>query len=91
MPLILMLTAGVITCIITYVQGYSVLAKLTSLLVVLLIFWFLGSVLKWTLDFFDAQNEEKQKEDGEVIEKEVEISQEEQEAHTKEAVSEEEG
>lgn len=89
MPLILMLTAGVITCIITYVQGYSVLAKLTSLLVVLLIFWFLGSVLKWTLDFFDAQNEEKQKEDGEVIEKEIETSPEEQEAHTKEEASEE--
>lgn len=71
MPLILMLTAGAVTCIITFVQKYSVLGKLTALLVVLVIFYLLGSILRWTLDYFDKQNEEKSKEEGEVIEKET--------------------
>lgn len=72
MPLILMLIAGAVTCIITFIQNYSVLGKLVSLLIVLLIFYFLGSVLRWTLDYFDRQNEKKSKEEGEVIEKEAE-------------------
>jgi len=72
MPLILMLVAGVVTCIITYVQKYSILEKLLSLFFVLLLFYFLGSVLKWTLDYFEEQNEKKNAEEGEVIEKESE-------------------
>lgn len=72
MPLILMLVAGGVTCIITFIQKYSVLYKLVSLLIVLLIFYFLGSILRLTLDRFDRQNEEKSKEEGEVIEKETE-------------------
>lgn len=71
LPLLLMLTAGAVTCIITFIQKYSMLAKLVSLLVVLVIFYLLGSVLKWTLDRFDLQNEEKLKEEGEVVEKET--------------------
>jgi len=50
MPLILMLVAGVVTWIITYVQDYSILEKLVSIFFVLLLFYFLGSLLKWTLD-----------------------------------------
>lgn len=69
LPLLLMLTAGAVTCIITFIQKYSPLMKLISLFVVLLIFYFLGSVLKWTLDYFDKQNEIRRKEEGEVIEK----------------------
>lgn len=72
LPLILMLTAGVITCIITFIQKFSLLWKLLSLLIVLLIFYLLGSVLKWTLDYFDRQNEIRRKEEGEVIEKDAE-------------------
>lgn len=72
LPLILMLTGGVITCIITFIQQYSPLKKLISLFVVLLIFFVLGSVLKWTLDYFDEQNEIRRKEEGEVIEKDAE-------------------
>ncbi len=72
MPLILMLVAGAITCIITFVQKYSILGKLVSLLVVLLVFYFLGSLLRWTLDYFDEQNEIRNKEEGEVIEKDAE-------------------
>lgn len=70
MPLILMLTAGAVTCIITFIKGYSVPVKLSLLFAVLLLFYVLGSVLRWTLDYFDAQNEKRRKEEGEVIEKE---------------------
>jgi len=72
MPLILMLVAGVVTWIITYVQKYSILEKLVSIFFVLLLFYFLGSLLKWTLDYFEEQNEKKNAEEGEVIEKESE-------------------
>lgn len=60
-PLLLMLTAGAVTCIITYIMDYSMVAKLVSLFFVLTLFYAFGSILKWTLDFFDRQNEEKKK------------------------------
>lgn len=72
LPLILMLTVGAVTCIITYVQEFSILAKLVSLFAVLVVFYLFGSVLNWTLNRFDRQNEERLKEEGEVIEKEAE-------------------
>lgn len=77
-PLLLMLIAGAVTCIITYIRQYSVMEKLVWLFVVLLIFWILGSVLEATLNRFDAQNEERLKEEGEVIEKETEALEEEE-------------
>ena len=70
--MLLMLAAGAVTCIITFVQKFSTLNKLIALFCVMLLFYALGSVLKWTLDFFDAQNEKRRKEEGEVIEKEAE-------------------
>lgn len=72
LPLFLMLTAGAITSIITYIEKYPMVVKLVSLFVVLLVFYVLGCVIKWTLDFFEIQNEERLKEEGEVIEKEPE-------------------
>ena len=71
-PLLLMLTAGAVTCIITYVKRYPVITQLTALFAVLVIFYVLGSVLVWTLDYFEKQNEEKRGEEGEVIEKDSE-------------------
>ena len=68
-PLILMLAAGAITCVVTFIRDFSILGKLGSLLFVLVVFYFLGSVLKWTLDYFDRQNEaaaeEEEKEEEE--------------------------
>lgn len=55
----MMLTAGAVTCIITYIMDYSMVAKLVSLFLVLILFYFFGSILKWTLDTFESQNEEK--------------------------------
>ena len=67
LTLILMLVAGAVTCIITLVQEYSVLGSLTALLIVFITFYFLGCVLKWTLDYFDKQNEKLRKEEADRI------------------------
>lgn len=61
LPALFMLTAGAIMCIVTYAMKFSVLAKLVSLFVVLVIFGILGGVLQWTLNYFEMQNEEKLK------------------------------
>lgn len=69
LPLILMLVAGAVTSIITFIMKYSVIQKLLALLLVLVIFYLLGSALKWALDTFEAQNEKAALDEGEVIEK----------------------
>lgn len=79
LPMILMLVAGAATCIITLIQQYSILKSLVSLFIVLVVFFFLGSVMKWTLDYFDRENEKRAQEEGEVIEKETEGEEGEQE------------
>ena len=65
MPLILMLTAGACTCIVTMVQAYSVLASLVALFAVMLLFYCLGTGVRLLLDHFDRQNEEKVKQEQE--------------------------
>ena len=72
LPLFLMLTAGAVTSIITYIEKYPMEVMLVSVFVVLLVFYILGCIIKWTLDYFDLQNEERLKAEGEVIEKEPE-------------------
>ena len=62
-PLILMLTAGACTCIVTMVQAYSVLASLVALFAVMLLFYCLGNGVRLLLDRFDRQNEEKAKQE----------------------------
>ncbi len=63
LPLLFMLIAGAITCIATWIRGYSALEKLVILLVVMLIFAVLGSVLQHAIDFFDKQNLKKKLEE----------------------------
>lgn len=72
MPLVLMLTAGAITCIITFIMKYTIIWKLVTLLLVLIIFYVLGSILKWVLDAFEKQNAKAALDEGEVIAKEAE-------------------
>lgn len=77
LPLIMMLVAGVVTCIVNLINHNTVLGQLTSLLMVLVIFYLGGSVLRWTLNYFDDQNEkEKQEaaEEGEVAAEDSEES-----------------
>lgn len=74
LPLLLMLAAGTVTCVINLIRQYPMLDQLIILFIVLLAFYLLGCVLMWTLDLFDKQNEERFSEEGEVIEKDTEQS-----------------
>ena len=67
-----MLVAGAVTCIISLIQNYSIFRSLVHLFIVLVVFFVLGSIMKWTLDYFDRENEKRNQEEGEVIEKETE-------------------
>ncbi len=76
-PITLMLLAGAITSVITYVMDYSLTKMLWTLLAVLIIFFTLGTIYKNILDSFDRQIEKKKeaereakKAEGAVIEKE---------------------
>ncbi len=62
MPLVLMLTAGAVTYAVTYMRGYPLQEQLLILFLVLAVFYFLGNVMKWTLDRFDRQNEKLRQE-----------------------------
>ena len=70
LPLLFMLISGAITCVATWIHGYSALEKLIYLLVVRLIFGTLGSILQRTFDYFDKQNQKKLAEEKERAEKE---------------------
>lgn len=69
--MVLMLLAGAVTCIVTFIQEYAMVERLAILLGVLVLFYLLGCILVWTLNYFETQNEQKRKEEGEVIEKEA--------------------
>ncbi|MCH5274789.1 MAG: hypothetical protein J1E65_03025 [Lachnospiraceae bacterium] len=89
LPLILMLLAGAITAIITYVKQYAMIQRLSALLAVLLVFYVLGSIFVWLLDTFEKQNEKAALDEGEVIEKEVEAADDTEEASESEDTQEE--
>lgn len=72
LPPVLMLAAGLITSIRTFYLNYDMKTALIILLVVLIIFYILGSIIKYTLDVFEKQNEERALDEGEVIEKAAE-------------------
>ena len=73
-PLILMLVAGSITSIMTYIFQYEIKTALLVLLSVLLVFYCLGLILINVIISFDKKNEEERKakelEEGVVLEKE---------------------
>ncbi|MDR0963589.1 MAG: hypothetical protein LBM60_03110 [Clostridium sp.] len=56
LPLLLMLIAGAITCVVTYLRKDILPVKLIVLFGVMLIFYFFGCAWKWTLEYFDRQN-----------------------------------
>ncbi len=69
LPAILTLTAGLIASIIMTLLRYEIGKMLVILLITLVVFYFLGSLFRYFLDTFEAQNEEKNLDEGEVIEK----------------------
>lgn len=70
-PLTLMLVAGAVCSIVCFVQGYDAFTMLLVLFIVLLVFYLLGCIIKRVMEAFERENEEKSKEEGEVIEKET--------------------
>lgn len=70
LPLILVLVAGSITTLTVYFKGLGLTTMLIALLAVIIVFYFLGSVIKLVLDSFDKKNENAVSDEGEVIEKE---------------------
>ncbi len=88
LPPLIMLTAGLITSIRTYLLHYDMKKSLITLLVVLVVFYILGSVLKYALDKFETENAQNALDEGEVIaktaEEESEPSEETEDADTKE-------
>ena len=73
-PFILMLSAGSITSIMTYIFQYEIKTALLVLLSVLLVFYCFGLLLINVIISFDKKNEEERKakelEEGVVLEKE---------------------
>ena len=63
LPLIIMLSAGAITSIATYVKGYELLEKLLMLLVTFVVFYGLGCLLVGTMNHFDKVNHERRLEE----------------------------
>ncbi len=79
MPYILMLVAGIFTCIMTFINDYSIIDKLLILSIVLFIFYFLGVLMQKTLDYFDKQNEEIAKAEEEAREQALKEQEEQEE------------
>lgn len=70
-PPIMMLTAAAITALVVYFRGLGLKTMIIALLVVLIVFYFLGSVVEMVLNNFDKENTNKVADEGEVIEKEA--------------------
>ena len=68
-PLFVMLLAGAVACIVTYLEHYSFHDMLVVLLMVLVVFLIIGLVIKRILDKFDISNEKKVDDEGAVLEK----------------------
>jgi len=85
LPLILMLLAGSITSIMTFMLDYSMKDMLFAILIVLIIFGSIGLMIKNLLDYFDKQNEKRAEEEGEVIEKEPDSKSESDEENDKDS------
>ena len=71
LPLAMMLFAGLVTVIITFIRGSSIIYKLVSLLIVFLIFYIIGSIIVYALDNFDKANEHVAQMEDDVIEKDA--------------------
>lgn len=63
LPLIIMLIAGAVISIITFVKDYELVEKLLLLLITLIVFYGLGSLLVFTMNYFDKVNEQKRLEE----------------------------
>ena len=67
-PVVLMLIAGVLISIITFIKNYELVEKLLILLITLLIFYGLGCLLVAAMNHFDKVNEQKRLEEEKAAE-----------------------
>ena len=78
-PAIVMLLAGVVACIATYINHYSLEDMLVVLLITLVVFLIIGVAIKLILDSFNiTQDDDKVDDEGEVVEKIAETSEDEE-------------
>ena len=78
MPLFLMLVAGAIVWIITFIRQYEMLDSMLAVFLSLVIFYSLGSIMRWILDKFEEQNEKLRQELAEAAKGEEENTETEQ-------------
>ena len=70
-PPFVMLLAGAVVSIAMRLFRYETRTMLIVLMIVLLVFYLVGEVIKYMLDQFEKQIEENKAREGEVIEKEL--------------------
>ena len=63
LPLIIMLIAGAVISVITFIKDYELVKKLLLLLITLMVFYGLGSLFVFTMNHFDKVNEQKRLEE----------------------------
>lgn len=68
-PLFIMLLAGSVACIVTYINRYNLHDMLVVLLTVLILFLIIGLIVKKILDKFDISTDNKVDDEGEFVEK----------------------
>jgi len=66
-----MLTAAAVTALIIYFKGAGLQTMIIALLAVMVIFYFIGSVIELIFKKFEEQNNAKVSDEGEVIEKDA--------------------
>lgn len=71
-PAIVMLIGGSVSCIVSYLNHYSLEDMLIALVIALLIFFVLGLVIEYLFEKFEIAKEEEEEDDGEVVEKTAE-------------------
>lgn len=71
-PALIMLLAGAVACIVTYLNHYDLKDMLTTLLWVLLVFFIIGLIVKKIFDSFQMPDENAVDDEGEVVEKQGE-------------------
>jgi len=59
-PIIMMLVAGAITWIMTFIQKYDPLVSYLILFGVMVFFYIMGTFIKWMFISFERRNEETQ-------------------------------
>lgn len=73
LPLVVMLLAGGITAVALRIMNYELESFLWILLLVLIVFYIAGCVLKGFLDKFEAEEEEKRRAEEEAMESDGEV------------------